>query len=427
MESSPAAAASNESGSVPATISFPRRGPSLPPRSIMNFFDPPSTVAYSSNRFAPPPSAGTYFQPSRGGTARRSPPSAAAAASSTSASRGRKRTAEEMKPDDVMPRRSSRVKVKAELKKPPPSLKAPPPSSKPDPEEDDGDKKPAAREGPAPNCCICMCDIEPKDLTVVNGCDHKFCFECIDTWSARENTCPLCKVRFTKIERVSKKRVKGQKGVKYSKTVRERNQRADLPQGSALEAILASLAQGGGSGPPSALAQLMFSITNGRSIPPPPPFAAARSARSGSNASSPLELMDSDDEDTPFSLTRFLAQSAPASGRRSSSGSTSTTFELSFRRGPNGYTLSSSAMSANPPRSHASNANDANAGNAENPLEIDLESDDEVEIIAVRRPAARSSRNRRTARRSNRSAEAAAAAPRRAGRPARHTAPSARR
>ena len=32
---------------------------------------------------------------------------------------------------------------------------------------------------------------------------HIFCFECIEAWSKTENTCPLCKKRFSSIEQLS--------------------------------------------------------------------------------------------------------------------------------------------------------------------------------------------------------------------------------
>ena len=67
------------------------------------------------------------------------------------------------------------------------------------------------------NCCICMCDVELDDLSKINCCKHSFCFGCIEKWSERENTCPLCKSRFTTIDRVNKKR---KKGVKNTKKVR---------------------------------------------------------------------------------------------------------------------------------------------------------------------------------------------------------------
>lgn len=88
----------------------------------------------------------------------------------------------------------------------------------------------------AGSCCICMCDPEEGELSSIDGCDHAFCFECIEKWSERENTCPLCKIRFNRINRVDKtKRKKGQKG---TKKVKQRDQRADLNPGHALQGLL---------------------------------------------------------------------------------------------------------------------------------------------------------------------------------------------
>jgi len=80
-----------------------------------------------------------------------------------------------------------------------------------------------------------MCDVEPNDLALVNSCDHRFCFGCIEKWAERENKCPLCKIRFTKIDRVNKKR---KKGTKNSKKVKQRDQRSDIVPGAALEGLI---------------------------------------------------------------------------------------------------------------------------------------------------------------------------------------------
>jgi hypothetical protein len=88
----------------------------------------------------------------------------------------------------------------------------------------------------AGSCCICMSDSEEGELAQIDGCDHSFCFSCIEKWAERENTCPLCKQRFSRINRVDKsKRKKGQKG---TKKVKDRNQRADINSGSSLEGLL---------------------------------------------------------------------------------------------------------------------------------------------------------------------------------------------
>jgi len=82
-------------------------------------------------------------------------------------------------------------------------------------------------------CCICLDEPSAQDLASINGCAHKFCFSCIEKWSERENTCPLCKTRFTKIDRVNKpppykKRRRGEQRTKLTKKVRNRDQREEL-------------------------------------------------------------------------------------------------------------------------------------------------------------------------------------------------------
>ena len=103
-----------------------------------------------------------------------------------------------------------------------------------DPEEDEGVEGDRKTEE-APECCICMCEIEQDQIAKISGCSHTFHFTCIEEWSKRENSCPLCKNRFTQIDRLSKKRKKGQKNVKK---VRQRDQQADISNASALEGLL---------------------------------------------------------------------------------------------------------------------------------------------------------------------------------------------
>ncbi|CAG9329354.1 unnamed protein product [Blepharisma stoltei] len=50
-------------------------------------------------------------------------------------------------------------------------------------------------------CGICLNPIEFQGK--LDCCKHPFCFDCIERWSETENTCPLCKLRFTSITRVS--------------------------------------------------------------------------------------------------------------------------------------------------------------------------------------------------------------------------------
>lgn len=338
----------------------------------------------------------------------------------------------------------------AQLKKPPPSsykanLKKPPLvafAAAMGPKDELDDTKPSASE-PA-NCCICMCDVEPQDLSTINGCDHRFCFGCIEKWSERENTCPLCKNRFTKIDRVHKTKggakIKG--GSKNTKCVKPRDQRSDLVPSAALEGLLgecwncllqtpsvcfilfdlvfltcynmyssqsdftASISSRGG------LANLMFSRMGAFSHLSAASAAASgttRAAASGPRGStrsaaagrsdtdiflddSDDELSDSDDDDNPFA--NFL-RTLSASGGGAAAGATAS---MNIRMSVGGVALSSSfaaSSTAHPPgfathtpsRQYATNASDATAGRgAENPLKIDDDDDDDdsdIEIVGV--------------------------------------------
>ena len=129
-----------------------------------------------------------------------------------------------------------RAKVADTRKKPPPGLKkSPPVAAAASLKSGDDDKKPTPEAAAAAeSCCICMCDVEPNDLASINSCSHQFCFGCIEKWSERENKCPLCKVRFTKIDRVNKKR---KKGTKNTKKIKNRDQHSLVP-GAALEGLI---------------------------------------------------------------------------------------------------------------------------------------------------------------------------------------------
>ena len=52
-------------------------------------------------------------------------------------------------------------------------------------------------------CCICF-DV-PTIRGKINSCDHKYCYDCIKRWADETNTCPQCKKRFTKLERIPPK------------------------------------------------------------------------------------------------------------------------------------------------------------------------------------------------------------------------------
>jgi hypothetical protein len=122
------------------------------------------------------------------------------------------------------------------------SKKKPTKSSSPLPES----KKPSSSIfSKTSTCCICLEIPTEEELSTINGCEHPYCFTCIETWADRENTCPLCKSRFTKIEKVNYKSSKRKRGDdddddhsdigdekllsgRKSKRVRNRNQRADI-------------------------------------------------------------------------------------------------------------------------------------------------------------------------------------------------------
>ena len=96
-------------------------------------------------------------------------------------------------------------------------------------------------------CCICMDVCGKFELASINSCKHKFCFTCIEKWADRENTCPLCKERFTKIERVHKPPSRKRKGDNSSATptrqrntkrVKNRSQRSDFISSNAFQGLL---------------------------------------------------------------------------------------------------------------------------------------------------------------------------------------------
>jgi len=58
-----------------------------------------------------------------------------------------------------------------------------------------------------PECPICISKIETESARI-NCCNHIFCFDCIKDWSERANQCPLCKKRFSKIQKYSRSGVK---------------------------------------------------------------------------------------------------------------------------------------------------------------------------------------------------------------------------
>jgi len=115
-------------------------------------------------------------------------------------------------------------------------------------------------------CCICLEEPSPLELSKLNNCKHTYCFGCIEKWADHENTCPQCKTRFTKIERINKaapKKKRGRKGNKIFndiKRVKNRDQRTDFGQGvTALQNLIANITD---TGMPTDIAQLIFSSVN---------------------------------------------------------------------------------------------------------------------------------------------------------------------
>jgi hypothetical protein len=50
-------------------------------------------------------------------------------------------------------------------------------------------------------CPVCYTNPRPEDVAEVCGCNHKFCFGCIDKWGQIKNSCPLCNGTFIKVKR----------------------------------------------------------------------------------------------------------------------------------------------------------------------------------------------------------------------------------
>eukprot|EP01017_Pseudomicrothorax_dubius_P014061 TRINITY_DN1646_c0_g1_i4.p1 TRINITY_DN1646_c0_g1~~TRINITY_DN1646_c0_g1_i4.p1 ORF type:complete len:260 (+),score=23.73 TRINITY_DN1646_c0_g1_i4:172-951(+) len=59
-------------------------------------------------------------------------------------------------------------------------------------------------------CGICFNFIELQGK--LDSCRHEFCFNCIRTWSQRENSCPHCKRRFYRIQKKWKRKNYNEEG-----------------------------------------------------------------------------------------------------------------------------------------------------------------------------------------------------------------------
>jgi len=172
-----------------------------------------------------------------------------------------------------------------------PTTKKSPSSKKAPPSEVAG--KPSAIFSKTATCCICLEVPTEEELSAINGCDHPYCFTCIETWANRENTCPLCKARFTNIEKVNFKSSKRKRGggemsssERKSKKVRTRNQRADINMSNPLQGLFASIEASGAL--PAQIAQLLFSGLGGPTFGgrPRPSAAAAAASRASSRSAS---------------------------------------------------------------------------------------------------------------------------------------------
>lgn len=137
-------------------------------------------------------------------------------------------------------------------------------------EDDDDVKTEDPTKCEEESCCICLDVPDRHDLSSVNGCEHLYCFGCIEKWSDRENSCPQCKKRFTKIERVhrpppAKRRRRGEppagERAASSKRVKNRDQRADVGHGNPLQGLFATMEANGTM--PHSIAQLIFSGLGG--------------------------------------------------------------------------------------------------------------------------------------------------------------------
>ena len=78
------------------------------------------------------------------------------------------------------------------------------------------------RKSPEETCVICMC--KPKNKAGLDCCQHEVCRKCIVKWSETENSCPLCKRKFTEV-----------KTAKSTKKIKNKRQRPDHHRESVME------------------------------------------------------------------------------------------------------------------------------------------------------------------------------------------------
>jgi hypothetical protein len=323
-----------------------------------------------------------------------SPAAASATAAATAAkpeelSSPRKRRAKRRGSDT--PQSSSPKRARSSLK--------PPPNAKKDPDAPE-----------LASCAICMCEPDREDISNIDGCAHLFCFSCIGKWSDTENSCPLCKSRFSRIARVHPQRKKkGGPSVHNVKRVKHQDQRSDVVSGAALENLLASIAQNGtlpgASVAGSRLGYIFARMGNGF------PMHGVRTSRvtttfSGFSLEDNLFESDDEDDESYVNVPNFMnvimrstLASAMASRHRGGMnlgvGPTSTSNHGVSPNEAHQQMLRASRMAAAPARSHATNAAQVGAGSAaDNALEIGDDSepdndgdddDDVVEVVQVSR------------------------------------------
>jgi hypothetical protein len=251
------------------------------------------------------------------------------------------------------------------------------------------------------SCAICMCEPDREDVSNIDGCAHLFCFSCIGKWSDTENSCPLCKTRFSRIARVHPQRKKkGGASVHNVKRVKHQDQRSDVVSGAALENLLASIAQNGtipgASVAGSRLGYIFARMGNGF------PMHGVRTSRvttTFSGFSLEDNLFDSDDEDEESYVNvpnfmnvimRSTLASAMAGRHRGNINMSAADMSTSvYGGGPmnlNHALRTGMSAAAAPARSHATNGAQVGAGNAaETPLEIgdDSEDDDDDDVVEV--------------------------------------------
>jgi len=73
-------------------------------------------------------------------------------------------------------------------------------SSKEEFRDEDSLSSAESSEADEVECCICLEEPSADDIATINGCEHRFCLNCIAQWSNANHLCPLCRTRFTSIE-----------------------------------------------------------------------------------------------------------------------------------------------------------------------------------------------------------------------------------